>query len=232
MSPLRSFSAGIITALLIIGSLGYWYLPHLRVVPIAPLTRGVGGLALSGSTSTSSPTSEGSALVYVAQPFATPLSTDCTMYEAKQRVVCEADIANTIYSQFVSLTLTEQLAYDCMRLRTDIQQTYCHTRQTDIPREQQKSKILEKVRQSGISACSEFGSGSEQDQCMLDVALGRLTPPLSLTQSGTLIWSGSFTRPTPPTPHCEILDGDLRVRCERESVRISTDAKEIRSLQP
>lgn len=180
MSPLRSFSAGIITALLITGSLGYWYLPHLRVVSDVSSSH-------PSESDHISQTTGGSGASYVAEPFATPLSTDCTMYEAKQRVVCEADIANTIYSQFVSLTLTEQLAYDCMRLRTDIQQTYCHTRQTDIPREQQKSKILEHARSTGISACSELGSGSEQDQCQLDVALGRLTPPLSLTQSGTLI---------------------------------------------
>jgi hypothetical protein len=83
MSPLRSFSAGIITTLLVMGSLAYWYLPHLRVLPDAPMTKGVGGVALSGSTS--SPASDGSGLVYVAEPFATPLSTDCSIYDPRQQ---------------------------------------------------------------------------------------------------------------------------------------------------
>lgn len=186
MSPIRSFSAGIITTLLIVGSLAYWYLPHLRVVSEVPITSGEAEFALSGSTPIS-PTSAVSVPSYVAQPFATPLSTDCTAYEDKQRVVCEADLANTIYSQFVSLTLTEQLAYDCARLRTDYQQAYCKNRQTDIPLEQKKIKIFEKVRQEGISACSEFGSGSDRDQCQLDVALGRLAPLISPIQSDILV---------------------------------------------
>ena len=213
MSPLRSFSAGIITTLLIVGSLAYWYLPHLWVVSDAPSS------TLSGSPS-SSPTSGDSSWSYVAQPFATPLSTDCSIYDPRQRVSCEADLANTIYTQFNILTPTEQLAYDCKRLHTEYQQEYCQNRKEAIPWEQQEAKILEKVRQEGISACSEFGSGSEQDQCQLDVALGRLVPLTSPTQSGTLAWTGHLARPTPPVPHCEILDGDLRVRCEWESQRM------------
>ncbi len=179
MSPLRSFSAGIITALLIIGSLAYWYLPHLRVLSDNPSSHTTGSPTLSS-------VSGGSAPVYVAEPFATPLSIDCSIYETKQQTVCEMDLANTIYTQFNRLTPTEQLTYDCGQMRTEYQQQYCKTRQTDIPREQKRATILEKVRQSGISACSEFGSGSEQDQCQLDVALGRLTPLPSPTQSGTL----------------------------------------------